>query len=89
MALYERLWLTINFHPVVILDNFRVCSEKLVIGSSANQSIVMVGRLRVVLDKTDGHVAVLGDSLKCELINFQLDCLFLNCLILLIPDLRL
>ena len=55
--------LTVDFHPVVILDHFGVGRQELVVRPPADQGVVVVGGLRVVLHEADGHVAVVDHRL--------------------------
>ncbi len=42
---------------MVVLHHFGVCREELVVRPPADEGVVVMSRLRVVLDKAYGHVA--------------------------------
>ena len=48
---------------MVVLHDSRVGRQELVVGPAADESVVMVSRLGVVLHKADGHVAIVEDGL--------------------------
>ena len=48
---------------MIVLDHSRIRGQKFVVRTPADQGVVVVGRLRVILDEADGHVPVLEDRL--------------------------
>ena len=48
---------------MVVLHHFGVGREELVVRPPADEGVVVMSRLRVVLDKTDGHVAAVKHRL--------------------------
>ena len=55
--------LTVDLHPVVVLDHLGVGRQQFVVRAPADEGVVVVSRLRVVLHEADGHIAVVDHRL--------------------------